>query len=379
MTKHERKRLGTVRLFEQLNFSKNKELTDLVTLAAEICKVPIAMITLMGEDIQWIKCKLGVDIDSAGRETSFCKYLIDRDDVLVIPDARLDDRFKNNPAVTGDYAIRFYAGAPLITSTGLHVGSLCVFDQKPHSFTARQKEMLMILSAQAMHLMELEMSLKLIGQHNVELKRQKEKIDASERKLRAFFNSSPFCHILISRDFNVIDFNKATAVFIKNMYNKQVQAGKNVLNYISLAYRDEFTRCLKRAFAGKRSNKEVLIKFEGKGSMWWNIFLEPIKDEHGNVVSVVYNATNINEQKLQVAEISAQNESLLNIANIQSHEYRRPVASILGLMNLIKEDDSYLYNEYLMMMDKAVKELDEKICNVVKHTEVISAGHIVQQ
>jgi signal transduction histidine kinase len=99
-----------------------------------------------------------------------------------------------------------------------------------------------------------------------------------------------------------------------------------------------------------------------------------VKDEQGNIISVVYNATDINEQKQRIAEITAKNESLLNIAYIQSHEYRRPVASILGLMELIKDDINLSCNEYLAMMEKAVQELDEKIKSVVKCTEVMSTA-----
>jgi len=267
--------------------------------------------------------------------------------------------------VTGEYAIRFYAGAPLITNAGVHIGSLCIFDQKPRSFSDKQKEMLAILARQAMRLMELEISADVIEQHNRELLRQKEKIDTSERKLRAFFNSSAFCHTLISKDLTIIDFNKATAVFVKEMFNKQIQTGKCVLDFITPEFKDEFVGCLNRAFLGRRSRKEVLIPVEGKAAMWWNVYLEPVKDEAGNVLSVVYNATNINEQKQHIAEISAQNKSLLNIAYIQSHEYRRPVASILGLMELIKMDPDQPPGEYLMMMEAAVKELDEKIKSVV--------------
>ncbi len=339
-----------------------------------MCKVPLAMVTLMGENIQWLNCKLELAIDSNSRENSFCNYLIDQDDLLIVTDASCDNRFMASPAMIGDYAVRFYAGAPLITNQGFHLGSLCVFDQKPHSFSNKQRKMLTIISKQVMHLVELEMSLKVIEQHTKELHYQKEKIDTSERKLRAFFNSSSFCHILISKDLHVVDFNRATAVFIKEMYSKVIQTGTSIMNYITPAYKDDFLRCLNRAFKGKRCDKEVLIDFEDKGPMWWNVALEPIKDEQGNTTSVVYNATNINEQKQRIAEITAKNESLLNIAYIQSHEYRKPVASILGLMELIKDDINLSCNEYLAMMEKAVKELDEKIKNVVKCTEVISSA-----
>jgi PAS domain S-box-containing protein len=368
------KRLDAVGLFEQLNLNNNKELNDLITLATEICKLPLAMITLMDENIQWINCKVEVDVNSNNRGNSFCKYLIDQDDLLIVTDASRDQRFVTSPAMIGEYAVRFYAGAPLITNKGFHLGSLCVFDQKPHSFSDKQKQMFGIISKQVMHLVELEMSLKVIEQHNKELHYQKEKIDTSERKLRAFFNSSSFCHILINKDLDVVDFNRATAVFIKEMYSKVIQTGTYIMDYISPPYKEDFLRCLNKAFKGKRYNKEVLINFEDKGLIWWNVSLEPVKDEQGDIISVVYNATNINEQKQRLAEITAKNESLLNIAYIQSHEYRRPVASILGLMELIKDDINLSCNEYLTMMEKAVQELDEKIKSVVKCTEIISSA-----
>jgi PAS domain S-box-containing protein len=369
-----RKRLDAVGLFEQLNLNKNKELNDLITLATEICKVPLAMITLMDENIQWINCKVEVGIGSNSRENSFCKYLFEQDDLMVVPDASRDHRFDNGPAMIGEYAVRFFAGAPLKTNAGFHLGSLCVFDQKPHSFSGKQKEMFAIISKQVMRLVELEMSFKIIEQHTKELHYQKEKIDTSERKLRAFFNSSSFCHILISKDLDVVDFNRATAVFVKEMYSKVIQTGTYIMDYISPAYKEDFLRCLNRAFKGKRHSKEVLLDFEDKGLIWWNVSLEPVKDEQGDIISVVYNATNINEQKQRIAEITAKNESLLNIAYIQSHEYRRPVASILGLMELMKYDINLSGNECLAMLEVAVKELDEKIKSVVKCTEVMSTA-----
>jgi len=312
-------------------------------------------------------------------EYSFCKYLFEQDDLMIVPDASRDHRFKNNPAMIGGYAVRFYAGTPLITDKGFHLGYLCVFDPEPHSFSDKQKEMFAIISKQVMHLVELEMSLKVIERRNKELHYQKEKIDTTERKLRAFFNSSSFCHILISKELDVVDFNRATAVFIKEMYSKVIQTGTYIMDYISPAYKEDFLRCLNRAFKGKRYNKEVLLNFEDKGLIWWNISLEPVKDEQGDIINVVYNATNINEQKQRIAEITAKNESLLNIAYIQSHEYRKPVASILGLMELIKNDINLSCNEYLAMMEKAVIELDEKIKNVIKCTEVMSSAQWAQQ
>lgn len=364
----------TVGIFAQIDFINNKALADLITLATEICNVPIAIISLIKED-QLIQSNIDIDIAPGSREDAFCKYLIDQEDVMVIDDSVHDQRFADNLVKRNKCAIRFYAGSPLITGTGIHLGSICIFDQKPHPLSPHQREMLSILSRHVIRIIEHEISLKLNEQNNIELSRQKERIDVAERKLRAFFNSSAFCHILVGKDLDILDFNKATAVFIRKMYNKNIQTGNCILDYISPEYKNEFINCINRVFKGRRSNKQVLLKNEGKASVWWNISLEPVKDEYGHITSVVYNATNIDDQKKRIAEISAQNKSLLNIAHIQSHEYRRPVATILGLMELIKGDNEFMLSEYLLMMEKAVKELDEKIKRVVKYTEIIASAY----
>jgi len=160
------------------------------------------------------------------------------------------------------------------------------------------------------------------------------------------------------------------------MFDKHTQPGQCVLDYIHPTYRQEFLTCLSRAFSGKKSNKEVLIRSENKEAAWWNIFLEPVKDEEGRVISVVYNATNINDQKQRIAEITTQNEILSNIAYIQSHDYRKPVASILGLMEVLRHGDEPL-SEELQMMDEAVKDLDDKIRSVVNFTQTLSANQLV--
>jgi signal transduction histidine kinase len=156
------------------------------------------------------------------------------------------------------------------------------------------------------------------------------------------------------------------------MHNKNVQAGRCVLEYISPQYKKEFMICLTRAFAGKRINKEILVKFENNTTAWWNIFLEPIKDDKGKVISVVYNATDINDQKQRIAEIVEKNAMLANIAHVQSHDYRKPVASILGLMEVIRMQNQPLTEE-LQMMNEAVNELDQKIRSVINFTQILSS------
>ena len=361
--------------FEYTTFNK-KELNDIVTLLAEIVKTPAVVISLPGYEKVIIKERSNFVIEPGSRELSFCRHLVGKHEIMEIADARFNEYLDYSFIAPGNPSIRFYYGVPLMASDGSPIGALCIFDEKPRTLSARHRKQITILCRQIGYLSEAEANSKILRRQEVELERQKEKIISSERKLKAFFKSSAFCHMLIGKDLEVVDFNRATAVFVKRMFDKHIQAGQCVLDYIHPTYRQEFLTCLSRAFSGKKSNKEVLIRSENKDAAWWNIFLEPVKDEEGRVISVVYNATNINDQKQRMAEITAQNEILSNIAYIQSHDYRKPVASILGLMEVLRQGDEPL-SEELKMMDTAVKELDDKIRSVVNFTQTLSAIQLV--
>ncbi len=365
MIDNEYERLKIVRQFAELDFGNSKELRDIVMLATEICKVPIAMITLMDEDVQLIKVVTGAEMSSNTRENSFCKYLVNSSEVMVVPDASNDQRFETNPVVT-ELGIRFYAGAPLVTESGYHLGTLCIFDQKPRAFSERQKEMLAILSRQVINLMELKIGL-------LKIEEQKEKADLSERKLRAFFNNSESCHVLIGIDLQILDFNKSSMSFVNKQYQKKMRIGSNIMNFVSESYKNNFTYCFSRAIKGKRTTKEVQVNYANGKSIWWNISFIPVKDEEGKITGVGCNASDITEIKRYIDEITLKNSSLAKIAYIHSHEYRKPVASIIGLMQLIASDKNEPKKEYLQMMELAVRELDEKIKSVV-HSSSLRVG-----
>lgn len=104
---------------------------EIVAMATEFFQTPIAMISIVDEQRQWFRTKIGLQIQETPREISFCAYAILSDEPLEIPDATLDERFADNPLVTGHPGIRYYAGAPLITEDGIALGSLCVIDTQP--------------------------------------------------------------------------------------------------------------------------------------------------------------------------------------------------------------------------------------------------------
>lgn len=125
-------------------------------LAANICGVPIALISLVDEARQWFKSKVGLDVNQTHRDISFCSHTILGEDVFLVTDARKDSRFHDNPLVVGHPNIVFYAGTPLTTSSGYNLGTLCIIDTIPRELSKQQLESLRLLSDQAVTLMELK-------------------------------------------------------------------------------------------------------------------------------------------------------------------------------------------------------------------------------
>jgi GAF domain-containing protein len=152
---NEKKRLKVLWQYEVLDTVPEEVFDDLTELAARICEAPIALISLVDEKRQWFKSKVGVTVSETSRDLSFCAYAITQSDLFIVPDATQDKRFANNPLVTSDPKIRFYAGAPLITPDGHALGTLCVIDKVPRELRLEQKEALRILAHHVVSQLEL--------------------------------------------------------------------------------------------------------------------------------------------------------------------------------------------------------------------------------
>jgi GAF domain-containing protein len=151
----EAKRLKVLWQYEVLDTVPEEVFDDLTELAARICEAPIALISLVDEDRQWFKSKVGVSIKETSRDISFCSHAIEQEDLFIVPDAAKDARFSHNPLVISNPKIRFYAGAPLVTPDGHALGSLCVIDKVPRELRLEQKQALRVLSRHVMTQLEL--------------------------------------------------------------------------------------------------------------------------------------------------------------------------------------------------------------------------------
>jgi two-component system, cell cycle sensor histidine kinase and response regulator CckA len=177
----EKMRLKVLWQYEVLDTVPEAIFDDLTELAARICEAPIALISLVDEERQWFKSKVGISVSETSRNVSFCAYAITQPDLFIVPDATKNARFANNPLVTSDPRIRFYAGAPLITPDGYALGTLCVIDKVPRELRPDQKDALRILARHVMSQLELRRrskELTNIRQENAQLKADLDKARA---------------------------------------------------------------------------------------------------------------------------------------------------------------------------------------------------------
>jgi GAF domain-containing protein len=152
---NEAQRLAALREYEVLDTETEQAYDDICALAAQICNVPVSMISLVDESRQWFKSKLGVNRRETPRDLAFCAHAILQPEPLIVRDALKDGRFAESALVKRSPHIRFYAGFPLATPEGLALGTLCAIDRKPRNLAPKQEEAMKALARQVMALLDL--------------------------------------------------------------------------------------------------------------------------------------------------------------------------------------------------------------------------------
>ena len=183
-------RLRALHRYEILDTGHEKEFDDLTLLASQICQTPIAMISLVDQNRQWFKSKIGTTTSETPRDIAFCAQGILQAEVLIVEDTQKDDRFASNPLVTGGSKIRFYAGAPLRTADGHNIGMICVNDRVPRALSPGQVEALEALSRQVVAQLELRRSANELRQTVVNLEKTQEELRGRTAFFEAKVNSS---------------------------------------------------------------------------------------------------------------------------------------------------------------------------------------------
>jgi signal transduction histidine kinase len=167
---NEADRLVALQSYNIFDTAEESDFDAIASLASAICGVPIALITFIDEKRQWFKSHKGTEFTENLRELSFCTHVIaSDDDILIVPDARLDERFVDNPMVTGETQITFYAGVPLVNEDGFALGTLCVIDQQVQTLTDDQEQALKTLGRQIIDKLELRRKVASLEKANQDL------------------------------------------------------------------------------------------------------------------------------------------------------------------------------------------------------------------
>lgn len=191
----ELERVNALHSYALLDTLPEEEYDQITQIASEICDTPIALISLIDENRQWFKSKVGIDANETPRDLAFCAYAIQNPEGLfLIEDSKKDERFRDNPLVTNDPNVIFYAGVTLKSSSGHALGTLCVIDNEPRTITDKQKEHLASLARHVESLFELRKKTQLLESINDKLSQQNESlIDFS--RMAAHDLKSPLCSI----------------------------------------------------------------------------------------------------------------------------------------------------------------------------------------
>jgi len=176
-TPNEQARLVALKSYNVLDTLPESDYDNITHLASTITQVPISLISLIDDDRQWFKSHKGLEATETSREYAFCAHAImNPDKVFKVQDSRLDDRFADNPLVTGDPRVIFYTGVPLVNPEGHALGTLCVIDNTPRKLTNDQIEALRILGRQVVQLLELRKKTDILEQQNARLSKFTEEV-----------------------------------------------------------------------------------------------------------------------------------------------------------------------------------------------------------
>ncbi|MEO9892923.1 ATP-binding protein [Aurantibacter sp.] len=220
--KEEKERLKDLESYSILDTISESDYDNITAIASEICGTKISLISLIDKDRQWFKSCHNLDATETPRDLAFCAHAInDPDNVLIVQDARQDERFHDNPLVTGGPEVIFYAGVPLISDNGLPLGTLCVIDDKPKLLSQSQIQSLTALGNQVMNILNLRKT-------KISLEKTQKTLEEKNQELERFAFlaahdlKSPLTHI-----------NGFSQLLIKQYGDKLDDDGKEMLNLMA--------------------------------------------------------------------------------------------------------------------------------------------------
>ena len=322
-TDDESERLKDLYGYDILDTQAEKVFDDLTALASEICQTPIALISLVDPDRQWFKSKVGLDADETSREIAFCSHAIHQREVFEVRDTLEDERFFDNPLVTGAPNIRFYAGAQLVTPNDRAIGTLCAISDTPMQLSAQQKNALGILSREVVSQMELRLKIKQLKEAD---QRKTDYLSNISHELRTPLNAIVCYSSLLKEKFDLLSLGSEISEFVKNidtssqhlleMINSvldlhKIEEGKMSLNPCRMDTQ-HFFRDVKALVQTKAKERGVILGFEVDRTLPETVDIDRAKLKQV-LINVITNAIKFTETGFRVRVTTRADKHRLHI------------------------------------------------------------------
>ena len=363
MNKKEREieRLKSLLTYNIIDTLKEEEFDKLAQLASIICETPIALISLIDDKRQWFKAKIGIEAEEMPKELTFCQYTIEKDELWEVEDATKNELLKDNPNVTPENGLRFYAGLPLQCSLGYNIGTLCVADLKPKKISDKEKIALQIISEQIMILLEAKKRNDKLIHELKELVQQKELesqkiIEKSSEEIKMFYDSISNSNGIIEIDSlgMIINSNQLIVELLDITSNELMN--QPISNFFDLELNETTLSKL-------LDTKNHILKFNknSNSDKWIQANIIKIENIEGGIEKLILVCQDITnrihgQQELENAKnvsdyLNKQKDQF--IATV-SHEIRTPINAILGFTDVLLEiEDDVNKVDYLSSVKTA--------------------------
>lgn len=365
-------RLKALRDLGLLNTGPEEMFDELTALAAQICETPIALVSLVEENAQCFKSRVGLEATETPRDVAFCAHAILGDVPFVVSDALADERFCDNPLVTGAPHVRFYAGVPIVSPNGYPIGTLCVIDGRARSISDSQLSGLKALAHQVSRLLVLKLKI-------VELEAAQTVLKTQEQESRAILDGVPSFIGHWSTDLHLLNCNAAYETLFGNLSKTKGQHASVVLG--DELYRKNVPH-IEKALAGIPVHFErEIVKPDGSLTYALISFVPNVVD--GKVASFFSISTDITGVKQSENARRALESKLVNsdrlsvlgeIACGVAHEIKNPLAIIVGKLVVLRMQLEAGAPNPTQMLD-AVTKLEatvERITKIVRGLQTYS-------